>query len=59
MKKLLFTLATLLMASVALALPSQLGAEREDPLPAIVPQISFNVVADGVRDQLRGYRQWC
>ena len=64
MKKIIFTLVALLMASTALASygfssgetnkstlvfsPTLLGNEAEDLLPAIVPQIEFNVVADGV-----------
>ena len=48
MKKLFFTLTALLMASTALASINGLGTQDENPLPAIVPQISFNVVADGV-----------
>jgi hypothetical protein len=39
---------TLKEESTLVFLPAQLNNETEDPLPAIVPQIDFNVVADGV-----------
>ena len=48
MKKFFFTLVALLVASTALASIDQPRGEDENLLPAIVPQISFNVVADGV-----------
>ena len=54
MKKIFFTLVSLLVASTVFAGSGNcLGTFNEDtksetPLPAIVPQIDFNVVADGV-----------